>query len=136
MNALSRSDFLRAVLAVALILAASATNFLRYHDYPLLSMDVGLFAASLGMIALGASALYVIRNRYWRAFFETAVVFLAIDLNVDSPIATALAASGTLTYLILKGGTLLPLLAVMFGVAFLTSLAGLGETKAFIEEKR
>ena len=88
------------------------------------------------MIALGTSPLYVIRNRYWRAFFETAIVFLAIDLNVDSPIATVLAASGTLTYLILKGGTLLPLLAVMFGVAFLTSVAGLGETKAFIEEKQ
>lgn len=136
MTASSRSDLLRALSAVALILAAAATNFLRYHDYPLLSAEVGLFAALLGLIAVGVSALYVIRNRYWKAFFEMAVVFLAMDLNMDFPIATILAASATLTYLILRGGTLLPLLAVMFGVAFLTSLAGLGETKSFIEEKQ
>jgi hypothetical protein len=136
MTASSRSDFFRAVPAVALILAASGTNFLRYHDYPLLSAEVGLFAAFLGMVALGISGLFGIGKRYWRAFLETAVIFLAVDLNADSPMATVLAASGALTYLILTGGTLLPILTVMFGVAFLTSLAGLGETNAFVKQKQ
>ena len=135
MTASSRSDLFRAIPAVALILAASGTNFLRYHDYPLLSVEVGLFAALLGISALGISAAYVIRNRYFRAFFETAVVFLAVALNLDHPITIILAASATLTYLILKGGTLLPILTVMFGVAFLASLAGLGETRSFVDRK-
>ena len=130
-----RSDPFRAALAVAALLAASGTNFLRYHDYPLLSPEVGWFAVFLGMMALGMSALYVVQNRYWRAFVETAIVFLAVDLNTDSPIATAIAASAALIYLILRGGTLLPLITIMFGVAFLTSLIGLGETRAFLERK-
>jgi hypothetical protein len=132
----SRFELFRAAPATALILAASGINFLLYHDYPLLTGEVALFAAILGLIVLVMSALYTIRSRLWRACLEATAIFIAVDLNLGSPLATNLATGGALVYLGLRGGTLLPLLTVMFGVAFLTSLAGLSETRMLLEEKQ
>ena len=117
-------------LAGGFVLAASFLNFLRYHEYPLLTPEVGLVGLGLVALALLVGLLYRGCGRGARALFEGLLVFLAVELNAAHSGYAALAGLAVVAFVLIRRRSILPFLGTMAFIAALVGFLGIGREQA------
>jgi hypothetical protein len=117
--------------AVALLmLAASFSNFLNYHSYPLLRLEVLMVLAGLAVIAVLFGLLHAGASQFGRALLDGLLAFMAVNLNSESIIAAGLAALVFAFARLARDISLHAILAIISGVVLFSSLTGLSERRA------
>lgn len=117
--------------AVALlVLAASFANFLNYHSYPMVRLEVLLVLAGLAVAAALFGLLHAGASQFGRALLDGLLAFIAVNLNSDSVIAAGLAASIFAFARLARDISLHAILAIVSGVVLFSSLTGLSERRA------
>jgi hypothetical protein len=112
------------------VLVGSLLNFLNYNDYPLLTPEVAIALGALVAAACLLAVAHRFAGRLGRYLMDIALLYLALDLNLDLGIAAGL---GAVAAAILLNRYLLPGLALIFAVIIMTEALDLdfsGESAA------
>ena len=123
------------LVAAMLVLGASFANFLSYHGYPALRLEV-LYIA-LGLLAVSAvfAALHALGGNLGKAILDGFLVFLAVDLNSDQYLLAAGAAALVAFLRLGRGISLLKPLAIVAAVVLASSATGLSKPRAAIDKR-
>jgi hypothetical protein len=113
-----------------LALLASLLNVLLFHRYPLLTSEVALLVAAILAIAAIMVPVYTGQRRWGKAMLAGLLVFLLVDLNADSLWAAVVLGLAAAAASWKMGAGLLRFLALLAGVALMTSLLGLTERRS------
>jgi hypothetical protein len=106
----------------ALVLVTSLLNFLHHNHYPVLAPEVAIIVAVLIGAAAVFGLLHWLAVRFGRPVLDVLLVYAALDLCFDG-VGVAIAAVAAA---VLLRRLLIPLLGIIFAVAFATEIIALG----------
>jgi hypothetical protein len=122
------------VLSVGtIVMIASLANFLAFNSYPLLRLEVALVALAMAALSVLVGGVYLASSKLLRSLLEGFLVFLAVDLNSDAALVGVSLAIAAFLLRLLKGVSVLPVLAIIAAVVLLSVPLGLAPARSPIE---
>lgn len=126
--------FISVFAASYTLMAASLANYLVYDKYPLLRLDTALAFLILGAIAAAISGVYAVLGVWFQKLLFAVLTALVVDINTDGSI-WPIAAAAIFIMVTFRAKEVPHKLFAIFGGFFLvSSLIGLGQSKAWLTE--
>lgn len=131
-----RGVFAGVFLASFLLLTASLANYLVYDKYPLLRLEVAAAVFWLGSACALLSLLYISTGLWTRRLMDALLVAFVADINIEHTTWPLVAGGGyfLLSWFLREAPH--KLLAIFGGFVLVSSLLGLGESKAWLTETK